>query len=108
MAITCPSIFGGSPYQPDRSIPLKIGQPLSTLSQRFSIIGSIPRVLNYPGFTLVNCAPVGGFPSNGGIGNLCGFFSGGNWCDDCSVYESHNARLAELCCDSTTSFSVGA
>lgn len=99
MAFTCPSLFGASPYMPDASVPLKMGDALSTANQRLTTIGSIPHVLHYPGFTLVNCAPAASFPSNGGIGNFSHFFrSRAGYCGGCSIYNHNNAQIAEVCC----------
>lgn len=94
MAVVCRNLLDNS-GNPVFGIPVKIGAPMSTLSQRFTDVGSIPEVLNYPGWTLVNGAAVGGIASMGGISNPGNFFrtrSGG------SLYDSYHANLAELCC----------
>jgi len=74
-------------------IPLKIGFPLSSACERSTIVGSIPVVIPYANFTLVN----GGIPayaaSNGGISNLGSFFKNPQGC-----YKNDNARLASTCC----------
>lgn len=93
MPCPCPSIYdnsGNAVY----GIPLKVGQPLSTLPQRFVGVGSIPSVINFGGFTTVDGALVTGVPSNGGIGNPVSFFSTRSG----SLYNSPHADLAEVCC----------
>jgi len=55
-------------------IPLKIGFPLSTACERANIVGSIPQVIRYAGFTLINGGLLASKPSNGGIGNPSNFF----------------------------------
>lgn len=75
-------------------IPLKIGEPLSTSCERATIVGSIPEVIRFPGFTTVNGAIA--YPSrvsSGGICNLTSFFRNHNGC-----YENENNRLASSCC----------
>lgn len=94
MACECPDLLNNS-GNPVSGIPVKQGAPLSTLAQRFSGIGSIPQVLNYANFTLVNGAAVGGIPSNGGIGNPATFFRTRSG----SLYNKAQTQLAELCCD---------
>lgn len=94
MACDCPSILDNS-GNPVSGIPVKIGAPMSTLSQRFVTVGSIPVVLNYANFTLVNGALAATRPSNGGIANLASFFRTRSG----SLYNNDNAQLAELCCE---------
>lgn len=94
MACDCPSILDNS-GNPVSGIPVKIGAPMSTLGQRFVTVGSIPVVLNYANFTLVNGFAVSGVPSNGGIADTASFFRTRSG----SLYNSNSAQLAELCCD---------
>jgi len=55
-------------------IPIKIGEPLSDACSRDQVMGSIPEVLKYAGFTLVGGAPASSKISNGGISNIASFF----------------------------------
>ena len=95
MACGCPDILDNS-GNPVSGIPVKIGAPMSTLGQRFVTVGSIPQVLNYANFTLVDGGVVSGVPSNGGILSTASFFRSRTG----SLYNSNSAQLAELCCDS--------
>lgn len=96
MACDCPSLLNNSGNDV-YGIPVKVGQPLSTLAQRFSTVGSIPFVLNYPGFTVVNCGVVANTrQSNGGIGSMKNFFRYRGPCGN--VYNNEQANLAALCC----------
>ena len=74
------------------SIPVKIGEPLSSACERATILGSIPVVINYPGYTTINggVAPVK--VSNGGICNLASFFLSREGC-----YFDKNSQLASTC-----------
>ena len=82
-----------SQVQTTVGIPIKIGEPLSSACERATIVGSIPEVVRYPAFTMVNGAVVEGVTSNGGIRNTRSFFSAKSGC-----YEDRNARLASNCC----------
>ena len=74
-------------------IPLKEGFPLSTGCERETIIGSIPEIVRYPGYTMVfGRGAVGGVPSNGGIGDLALFFKDRRGC-----YYSKNNQLPSTC-----------
>lgn len=76
------------------NIPIKWGEPLSSACERAGVIGSIPEVTRYPGFTTINGGVFFNVPSSGGIGNLGLFFRNrGNGC-----YQNANARLASTCC----------
>lgn len=74
-------------------IPVKIGEPLSTACERASVIGAIPEVLRYPGFTLVGGATAATKISNGGIGNLGSFFKTRSGC-----YYDMDSRLSGSNC----------
>lgn len=89
----CPSILNNS-GNPVYGIPVKVGAPMSTLSQRFVGVGSIPQILNYANFTLVDGGLIGGVPSSGGIANPIAFFSTRSG----SLYNNANADLAAVCC----------
>lgn len=82
--------------QTDTHIPIKVGHPLSTACERATHVGQIPRVINFPGFTLVGGGVVTGVPSNGGISEarMASFFEDkGKEC-----YKSRQSRLASTCC----------
>jgi hypothetical protein len=49
------------------NIPVKEGAPLSTACQRANMIGSIPEVISYAGFTLIDGGVKANKVSNGGI-----------------------------------------
>lgn len=86
---TTPSQSGNDVY----GIPVKLGAPMSTACQRASIIGSIPTILRYAGFTLINGGLLATKPSNGGIGNLNSFFKNRPGC------YGENAQLSgSECC----------
>jgi hypothetical protein len=64
------------------NIPVKIGEALSTSNQRASIIGAIPEVIRYAGFTLVGGAPSVTKASNGGFADgaaLARFLNNGTY-----------------------------
>lgn len=61
-------------------IPLKSGFPMSTACERATIIGSIPEIIRYPGYTTVNGSPVVVLQSNGGIANKALFFKRQSGC----------------------------
>lgn len=95
MPCACPDLLQNS-GNPVYGIPVSSGiSPLSTLTQRYVGVGSIPNVLNYANWTSVDGQFVAGIPSNGGILNPLGFFRNRTG----SVYNNPNAQLAELCCD---------
>lgn len=62
------------------NIPVKIGEPLSTACQRAVTIGSIPQIINFANFTLVDGAIPTSKPSNGGIANMGSFFTSRKGC----------------------------
>mgnify|MGYP001270047970 CR=1 FL=1 len=76
-------------------IPVKVGEPLSTACDRANVVGSIPRVIRYAGFTLVDDGAISSVPSNGGIADakLVSFFNNEYGC-----YKGNNSRLASTCC----------
>lgn len=74
------------------SIPIKVGEPLSTACERAHITGSIPVVIHYPGYTTVNGGAVIGTISDGGICNPAVFFLNHDGC-----FSDKNARLASTC-----------
>lgn len=78
MSCNCASYTGGASVPQSGNtqywIPLKVGQPLSTACERATIIGIIPEVIRYPGYTAVNGSPVAVQMSNGGIANKASFF----------------------------------
>jgi len=99
----CPGGPGSSPApdvtdnknnsgNPVSGIPLKIGAPLSSACDRAKTVGSIPEVINFPGYTTVNGGVVAGTISNGGICNMSAFFTNHDGC-----YQDANARLASTC-----------
>lgn len=61
-------------------IPLKVGFPLSSACERATVIGSIPEIIRYPGYTAVNGSPVVVLQSNGGISNKASFFKKRSGC----------------------------
>lgn len=73
-------------------IPIKVGEPLSSACERATVVGAIPVVIHYPGYTTINggVAPV--LVSNGGICNLGAFFLNRDGC-----YSDKNAQLASTC-----------
>lgn len=88
--INVPNNSGNPVY----NIPVKVGQPLSNSCERLGTVGSIPTVLNYANFTLVNGVAVGGIPSNGGICNMASFFKSRRGC-----YHNKNAQGPSNCCE---------
>ena len=74
------------------SIPVKVGEPLSTACERATVVGAIPMVIRFPGFTTVNGDAIAGVSSNGGICNLGAFFLNRDGC-----YDDKNAQLASTC-----------
>ena len=76
-----------------QNIPIKVGEPLSNACERATIIGSIPQVLRYAGFTLVNGATVVNLVSNSGIENMGMFFKTRRGC-----FQDMNGRLAGSNC----------
>lgn len=99
MACDCPDVLNrsGNSINAENHIPVKVGAPLSTLNDRANIMGSIPRVVNFAGFTLVNCGVVTNQVSNGGIKNAKLFFQNPS-CSG-STYANDNSQLAVNCCE---------
>lgn len=74
---------------PTYNIPIKQGFPLSTACERTNVIGQIPVVLSYPGWTLKNGATMVNRVSPGGIINTTEFFKSKSGC-----FQGRNGRLA--------------
>lgn len=89
MSCTCETPTGNPVY----NIPVKVGEPLSTACERVTTIGSIPSVIRYPQFTLVNGTAVATEISDGGIENMRSFFQTRNGC-----YQSMHARTMGSTC----------
>lgn len=98
MACDCPDVLNnsGNSINAENHIPIRSGAPMSTLNQRNSIMGSIPQVVRYAGFSLVDCGVVVNKPSNGGIQNPSLFFKNQN-CGG-SIYANQNTQLPVNCC----------
>lgn len=99
MACDCPDVLNrsGNSVNAENHIPVKVGAPLSTLNQRATLMGSIPQVVNFAGFTLVDCGVVTNLVSNGGIKNPGLFFK--NPACGASTYLNSNSQLAVNCCE---------
>lgn len=83
----------GNSLNPESFIPIKEGEPLSTGCERFGEVGSIPEVIRYPSYTLVNGVVATSVVSSGGIVNPAAFFLNKSGC-----YTNDNAQLASNCC----------
>lgn len=73
---------------PTYNIPIKEGFPLSTACERSTVVGQIPQILSYPGFTLKNGATMVNRISPGGIINIASFFASKSGC-----FQDRNARI---------------
>lgn len=73
-------------------IPIKVGEALSSACERNVIIGAIPSIVRYPGFTLVAGGVAARKPSSGGIQNMASFFKHREGC-----YHDKNAQLPSTC-----------
>lgn len=95
MSCECPDVYNpsGNDIQDAVHIPNKMGEPFSSLNERATIIGALPQVLRYPGFTLVNGGTIVNKMSNGGIQNLSAFFKSRT-----GAYYDKNAQLSAPCC----------
>lgn len=74
---------------PTYNIPIKEGFPLSTACERTTVIGQIPEIFSYPGFTLKNGATMVNRISPGGIVNMTQFFASKSGC-----FQDRNARIS--------------
>lgn len=75
-------------------LPVKVGEPLTTASDRARIIGSIPQIIRLPWFTLSNDAVAVGTISNAGISNTASFFKTRK-----GVYSDKNGQLSGSNCN---------
>lgn len=96
MSCACPDTNNpsGNDIQAQIHIPLKVGEPLSSLNDRAVIMGSIPEVIRHPAFTLVGGGTVENKIANGGIQSLSSFFKNRQ-----GTYFNKNAQLAANCCE---------
>lgn len=95
MACDCPDVNNpsGNDINAVNGIPLKVGEPLSSLNERATIMGAIPEVIRHPAFTLVAGGTVVNKMSNGGIQNMASFFKTRD-----GTYFNKNAQLSANCC----------
>jgi len=96
VSVPVPSVALSEPYSQvshGPTIQLKPGEPISSACERAGIIGSIPQIVRYPSFTMINGTVAAGQVSNGGIRNLRSFFTVRSGC-----YENDNVRLSSNCC----------
>lgn len=86
--MSCDCVTGEQSGNEESYIPLKVGQPMSTPCERATVVGAIPSVVRFAGFTLVR----GGVPdskiSNAGISNIGTFFKNREGC-----FYDKNAQL---------------